>query len=141
MDRRSDLPSAPSGQENTSQLICLGVSTAKISEVQRELEPERAWAEKSHNLSLRLQFQLAASKTDLATNLFDDARPLLKATLSEAKTHKLMQPQYEAELALAELDKLSGRAAIATKEFIALETNARAMGYGLIAGKPSAGHA
>jgi hypothetical protein len=105
------------------------------------LEQARAWAEKSHNLSLRLKFQLVAAQIDLATNLFDNAGTLLNATLREAKTHKLVQPEYEAQLALAELDKLSGHPAIATKEFIALETNARGRGYGLIAGKASAGHA
>ena len=122
-------------------LIYALLAQQKISEAQRELEQERAWAEKSHNLSLRLQFQLVASQTDLAMKQFDDARTLLNASLREARTHKLMQPQYEAELGLAELDKLSGRPAIATKEFIALETNARAKGYGLIARKASAGHA
>jgi DNA-binding winged helix-turn-helix (wHTH) protein/Tfp pilus assembly protein PilF/TolB-like protein len=122
-------------------LIHALLAQQKISEAQRELEPERAWAEKSHNLSLRLQFQLAASRADLATNLFDEARTFLNGVLRQAKAHKLMQPQYEAQLALAELDKLSGHTAIATKKFTALESNARAMGYGLIAGKASAGHA
>ena len=122
-------------------LIRALLAQKKTSEAQHELEQARAWAEKSHNLSLRLKFQLVAAQIDLATNLFDNAGTLLNATLREAKTHKLVQPEYEAQLALAELDKLSGHPAIATKEFIALETNARGRGYGLIAGKASAGHA
>ncbi len=125
----------------STTLIRALLAQKKASDAQHELEQARAWAEKSHNESVRLKFQLVAAQIDLATNLFEDARSLLNATLREAKTHKLVQPQYEAQLALAELDKLSGQTAIATKEFMALETSARAKGYGLIASKASAGHA
>jgi hypothetical protein len=46
--------------------------------------------------------------------------------------------EFEARLALAQLDKKSGRETAARLEFASLERAARAKGFGLVAGKAAA---
>ncbi len=111
----------------------------KHVEAQKELAEETALAETSHNLSLRLQYRLVSAQADSATKQLENARTLLDAVLREAKAHNLAQPQYEAQLAVAELEKLSGHTAVANDQFTKLEKSARAGGYELIARKASAG--
>jgi DNA-binding winged helix-turn-helix (wHTH) protein/TolB-like protein len=111
----------------------------KTEEARKELAEEAALTETSHNLSLRLQYRLVTAQAESATKQFDNARTLLNAVLREAKAHNLTQPQYEAQLALAEVDKLSGHTAVANEQFAKLEKSAHAEGYELIARKASAG--
>ncbi len=121
-------------------LIRALLAQQKTSDAKRELEQESSLAENSHNLSLRLRFQLATAEVDRAMNQFDQARMQLSATLTEAKLHHLAQPQYETQLALAQVEQASGHAALAIQEFKTLEKVSRGKGYGLIAGKASAAH-
>ena len=65
----------------------------------------------------------------------DASRAQLDKILREAHARGFAGIEFEARLALAELDKASGRGAVARTELAALENGARSKGFGLVARK------
>jgi len=71
-----------------------------------------------------------ADRADLA-----EATALLNAALADAKSHGYLTHQFDARLALGEIHLKSGSVAEGRKELAALEHDARAKGFMLIASK------
>jgi hypothetical protein len=66
------------------------------------------------------------------------ARESLKATLAEAKKYGFIRNELEARLALGEIEMTSGQAVAGLARLEAVEKDAAAKGFGLIARKAAA---
>lgn len=66
------------------------------------------------------------------------SRAQLEKILKEARTYEFAGVEFEARLALAELEKKSGHVSAPRTELAALESIARSKGFGLMARKAAA---
>jgi hypothetical protein len=94
-----------------------------------------AIAQKSANKSLRLRAAIASARFRAATGHAPEASSSLRATITSAKAEGLLAGQFEARLALGEIQMkssnvVSGRALLAI-----LERDAKDKGYLLMARK------
>jgi hypothetical protein len=81
------------------------------------------------------KFDLARARVLLASDQRDASRAQLDKILREAHARGFVGIEFEARLALAELDKASGRGAVARTELAVLQNGARSKGFGLVARK------
>ena len=107
----------------------------KFAEGAHEEQESQALAAKSTNQLNRLQFDLAATRVELAIGHLAEARPKLQRIRDSARAHHLLGVELETQLALAELAKKQGQNIEAQADLVALEKLARGKGFGLIAGK------
>ncbi|MGA2813470.1 MAG: tetratricopeptide repeat protein [Candidatus Acidiferrum sp.] len=105
----------------------------KVAGAQLELEDAAPLAAKSQNFLARLQFDLASARVSMASGGAQAARRKLQETLTKAREHGYVGIELDCRLANAELERKSGRAAAAQSQVSALERDARARGFGLIA--------
>lgn len=92
-------------------------------------------AAKSQNLLVRLQFDLASARVALTSDRPESSRLRFSQIQKIAQNHALVGFEFEARLALAELDKKSGRLHESQAQAASLENAARQKGFGLIARK------
>jgi tetratricopeptide (TPR) repeat protein len=116
-------------------LIYALLSQAKLAEAQQEIARATPLAKKSQNRVSRLQFSLAAARVVLSSDKPEGAREPLEQLLREAHKAGFLGLEFETRLAHAELEKKSGHSAAAQSQFSALQTAARAKGFGRIARK------
>jgi DNA-binding winged helix-turn-helix (wHTH) protein/tetratricopeptide (TPR) repeat protein len=114
------------------------LAEGKAEDANKEAEKIAPLASKSQNRLARLRFRLASARVLLASDQPESSRPQLGQVLNDARSHGLSGIEFEARLALAQLDKKSGRETAARLEFASLERAARAKGFGLVAGKAAA---
>ncbi len=124
-----------------SGLIRALLAQGKVPEAKLELEQAGAVATKSQNLFERLQFDLVSALTLLASGNAQAAHPIISKTLKQAREHGYVGIEFDCRLAIADSEKKSGNAAAAKAQFSALERDALAKGFGLIARKAAAGPA
>lgn len=110
----------------------------KVAEAKLEREHAEPLAARSQNFLARLQFDLASTRASLASGDAKTARPKLDATLKQAREHGYVGMEFDCRLAIAEWERKSGKAAEAQAQLTALERDADAKGFGLIARKASA---
>jgi ATP/maltotriose-dependent transcriptional regulator MalT len=103
-----------------------------------ESQDSEALAAKSQNQLVRLQFALASTEVQVASDHPESARPRLSQILKEARAHGFVGAELETQLVLAQLEKKSGRMAAARAQLTSLQRNARAKGFDLIARKAAA---
>lgn len=111
------------------------LAQGKQTDAANETESAASIAAKNLNTMIRLRFDLISARVVLASDKPESARVRLRQTLDEARKHQYLGVEFEASLALAELDMKTGHAAAARTQFAALEKAARSRGFGLIAGK------
>jgi len=105
------------------------------AEAAKEIDAAGAVAAKLQNEEVRLKFGLAAASVRAASGAPTDvaaAARSLEATLAEAAKQGYVPYQYEARLALGELEIKSGHAAAGRARLETLEKEAKARGFGLI---------
>jgi len=122
----------------TVVLIQALLKQGEYSDAQAELERAEPLANKSQNLLARLQFALTAAGVLLASDHPESSRPRLEQVLKDARGHGYLGVEFEARLALAELDNTSGHGVAAQAQLTSLERAANAKGFGLIARKAAA---
>ncbi len=110
------------------------------AEARATLNRARQAQAKGSSFSLRPILALAGAQVDLAqgTTAAKAGRSKLEQALSEATQRGYLGLALEIRLALARLDLATGSQAAARANLEALETEARAKGFGLIAGKAQA---
>ncbi|HEY0702463.1 MAG TPA: tetratricopeptide repeat protein [Candidatus Acidoferrales bacterium] len=108
------------------------------ADAKNELAAAQPLAAKNQNALPRLQFDLASAQIQLASDHPDAARPQLEKTLQAARQHGFLGLEFQTRLALAQLDKKSGRNAAAESQFANLEASATSKGFGHIARQASA---
>ena len=111
------------------------LAEAKYEDAAREAAAEKALATKSANQLLRLQFNLAYARVELASGHIESSRAQLERTLQSAHAHQLLGIELETRLVLAELKKKQAQSVGAQADLVALEKFAQGKGFGLIAGK------
>jgi eukaryotic-like serine/threonine-protein kinase len=116
------------------------LAEGKHADAQKEVDAARSLASQSQNRLARLQFDLAFARVLLTSDQPELSRVQLAKILKDARAHGFAGIEFEARLALAELEKKSGHDAASRTELIALESSARSKGFGLVARKAAATH-
>ncbi len=122
----------------TTVLVGALLAQAKQAEAAKEVEAASQLAAKSQNILVRLQFDLVSARVTLASDKPEPAVIHLRRTLAEAHKHGYVGVEFDASLALAELELKSGQVAAGRWQLKALEKSARSRGFGLIARKAAA---
>jgi predicted SPOUT superfamily RNA methylase MTH1 len=95
-------------------------------------------AARSPVIDVRLNYAIAAARIRGLSGRVAEATRSLEASLAEASKHGYVGYQYEVRLTLGELEMKSGNAISGRTRLDALEKDARARGFLLIARKASA---
>jgi eukaryotic-like serine/threonine-protein kinase len=122
----------------TTVLVGALLAQGKQAEAAKEVEAASQPAAKSQNILVRLQFDLVSARVTLASEKPESAGIHLRQTLAEAHKHGYVGVEFDASLALAELELKSGQVAAGRTQLKALEKSARSRGFGLIARKAAA---
>jgi tetratricopeptide (TPR) repeat protein len=117
-----------------STLALLLVERGKPSEAMAAVQRAKSLLSAGSALPVSFAIALAEARIDAGA----DGRRLLQSTLDQALRHGYLGYQYEARLALGELEARYGSAAVARASLAALGNEAAAKGFGLIARKASA---
>ena len=103
-------------------------------------------SQKMHNLQLRMESAILAARVEGLTSAPTSnlaartASTQLASLISEARKAGYVGEELDARLAVAEIEMKSGATASARSHLIALEKDARAKGFGLVAQKAAALH-
>jgi len=114
------------------------LAAAKISDAQKEIEDTRPLLDKSQNRSSRFQITIAAAETQTAAGNPAEAEIALTKILAQANLAGFVLYQFESRFALAEAEIKLGKLAAGHARLAALEKDARAKGFLLIARKAAA---
>jgi tetratricopeptide (TPR) repeat protein len=115
------------------------LAQGKNSEAQQQIQSIRELAGRSQNRLARLQYALAAARAVLASEHPEQARGMLTKILRDVRETGFAGMELQVRLAQAELEKRTGRAAEGKAQYAAVENEARARGFGLIAKKAQQG--
>ena len=116
-------------------LIDALLAEGKQGEAQKEVEAAQALGNATQNHFLRLQFELASGRVELASDHPDTSRPLLQRVAGDARRYGFVGLELEDELALAQLANKTKHVSQAQFELHALQKSATSKGFGLIARK------
>jgi tetratricopeptide (TPR) repeat protein len=119
-------------------LIQAALAQGKQTDAQKEMEAAQPLAANTQNSLLRLQFALASARVAMALGNSGSVRHSLQQVIQEARRHEFLSVDLEAQLTLAQLSKQTKSGGAAREQFVALEKEARAKGFGLIARKAAA---
>jgi serine/threonine protein kinase/tetratricopeptide (TPR) repeat protein len=114
------------------------LAAGKPNDAQKELESARSLATKTQNRLVALDFAITEARVLAALGRTAEARAVLTPALADARTRGLVRYELEARLAAAEIELKSGSTDDAVKNLTALEKDAAAEGYLLIAQKAGA---
>jgi serine/threonine protein kinase/tetratricopeptide (TPR) repeat protein len=114
-------------------LLQLGKLTEAKAEIQQAEKLVKADDHVSH-----LPVEITNARIAIASGDLADARKILDTALAEATKANLLYFQYEARLALGELEIKSGKVAAGRARLTTLEKDAQNKGFLLIAGKAAA---
>ena len=129
-----------SDDELTAAAALIETLLAQNNESSAKNEAERfnLMATKSQNRLVRVQFDVASAHVALASDRPESSRIRFSQIQKTAHDHGLVAFEFEARLALAELDKKSGRLHESQAQAASLENAARQKGFGLIAREAAA---
>ena len=115
---------------------CL-LQSAKLAEAKAEIQQAEKLVKADDHVA-HLPVAITGARISTASGDFANARTILDAALAEATKANLLYFQYDARLALAELEIKSGKVAAGRARLTTLEKDARAKGFLLIARKAAA---
>jgi len=115
-------------------LIALG----KLPEARQEIQQAQQLLGKSDNLPARLPVEITDARIAMASGDFNAARRSLDAALAEATKANLLYHQFQARLALGELEIKSGKSSDGRARLAALEKDSTEKGFLLISRKAKA---
>ena len=110
----------------------------KLAEARKQIDLAAGLAARSPVVEARLDYAIAAARVKGATGSVGEAVKSIEAALAEAGKHGYVAYQYEARFALGELEMRSGSIRAGRMRLNALEKDARAKGFLLIARKAAA---
>ncbi len=111
------------------------LAQGRLAEAKKTISRATTLPKNGQNLALRLSVAITAARVRAATGKSAEPRKSLESTLAEAKKYGYLGYQLEARLALGEIEMKSGNAAAGRTRLAALEKEATAKGFGLIARK------
>ncbi len=107
----------------------------KAAEAQKEVDAAQVLAARSQNLSSRLKIAVVAARTRAALRDSAGAETILKGALEDATKSGFVTYQFDARLAMGEIETKSGRTAAGRARLAALGKDATARGFTRIAQK------
>src|SRR6266700_1924305 len=107
----------------------------KYAEGQKEIEAGKGFVAKSQNRANQFQLGIAAAELQAARGGIEQARQSLLAILGEANRTGFLEYKLKARLALGEIETGSGKVAAGHARLNALQKDAAAKGFVLIARK------
>jgi DNA-binding winged helix-turn-helix (wHTH) protein/tetratricopeptide (TPR) repeat protein len=116
------------------------LAMGRPSDAQKEIDAGKELLTKSPDLETRFQIKIAASWAEAALGKNASAETELKSVLADASKHKYVGYQLEARLVLGEIEAGSGKIAAGHILLTALEKDAAAKGFLLIAHKAARAH-
>jgi eukaryotic-like serine/threonine-protein kinase len=116
-------------------LIDAMLAESKLPEAESEAGQAKSLADKSANTLLRLEFEIMFGRVQDWSGHFPAASAQLQKTLQSARSHQLLELEFETRLAMAELRNRAGQSVAARTELLSLENAAKKNGFGLIASK------
>jgi eukaryotic-like serine/threonine-protein kinase len=116
------------------------LAMGKPSDAQKEIDSGKILLANSPDLETRFHLNIAASLVEAALGKNASAENELKSVLTAASKHKYVGYQLEARLALGEIETGSGKIAAGHAGLTALEKEAAAKGFLLIARKAARTH-
>lgn len=118
------------------------LAQGKTREAQKAIDEARTLAEKTDTRDARIGVALAAARVDVRSGRAADAVSGLERVLAEARRSHFVEREFEIRLALGEIKTATGKPGEGKKQLLALERDARARGFLLIAreARALAGH-
>jgi hypothetical protein len=110
----------------------------KPFEAQKEIDRVAGVVAKSQSGVARIPMAIVAARVRAALGRSAEATKSLEATVIEAEKYGFVGYQFEASLALGEIEMKMGKSAAGRARLEALEKDATAKGFGLIARKAAA---
>jgi eukaryotic-like serine/threonine-protein kinase len=104
----------------------------------KETDIANALAANSQNFGVRLQLSIAAARAHAALQNPAEARNILRQTLVASMRRGFVPHEFESRLALGEIERNSGKAASGRARLAALQRDATAKGFLLVARKAAA---
>jgi eukaryotic-like serine/threonine-protein kinase len=114
------------------------LAQGKNADARKQIEAAEGLAARSGLSWVRWKYAIAAARVSAAAGGRKEAIASLEKSKAEASKHGFREYQYEAELALGELEVKSGESAAGKARLAALEKAARASGFVRIADKAAA---
>jgi eukaryotic-like serine/threonine-protein kinase len=114
------------------------LSQGKLPDVAAELERATPLAKSSQNIFVRLQFELASARAAVMSDHPESARTALQQILKTARSHGFVGTELEARLGVSQMELKAGNVSFARTQLAALEKEAGAAGFGLVAKKAAA---
>ena len=114
------------------------LTQGKLSEAQNAAQRALLFSEQTGSRPPRFDAALASARVKAATGKSKDALQNLQDVLAEATKFGYVPYEFEARLALGEIEMQSGKASTGRPHLEALEKDARAKGFLLIARKATA---
>ncbi len=116
-------------------LIDALLAEGKQGEAQKEMEAAQSLGNATQNRFLRLQFELASGRVELASDHPDASRAIFQRVAGDAHRYGFVGIELSDELAMAELANKTKHGAQAQLQLHALQKSATSRGFGLIARK------
>ncbi len=109
-----------------------------LTEAQKAVQTASAISARTENAGVRITVKIAAARVQAARGKPREAEKGLRAVVAEATKARLVLDQYEARLALGELEMKSPDPSRGRARLLALQKDAQAKGLGLISRKAAA---
>lgn len=122
----------------TCLLVQALLAQGKLADAQQELDSISALARRNQNIGTRLDFTIVRARVWAALGKPLPAKTTLDNALAEATKAGFLKYEFEARLALAEIEMKAGPGAEPRARLEKLETDAKARGFYLIAHKAAA---
>jgi len=123
------------------QVAAYSVRMLVLSEQQRPVDAQRE-AEKAAKLGQGMQnryvqtkLAIAGARVEAASGRYTEATRILDTTLAQTEKYGFLLRQYQARLALGEIEMKTGQVKAGRERLQSLETEATSKGFGLIARK------
>ena len=111
------------------------VADGKVGEAQQTITNARKTSRKSQDRALRIYFAIADGQVTAAAGTVAEAEKILNVAIAGASKLGCIPSEYEARLALGEIEMKSGRFGAGREQLRQLEKDARAKGFRLLAKK------
>jgi serine/threonine protein kinase/TolB-like protein/Tfp pilus assembly protein PilF len=108
---------------------------SKTPDAQKEIHLAKRIAAKSQNRFAQLKLAIVSARADFASRKTTQSIKALEAALADAKKHGLVPLQFEASLALGEIELTTGRVKVGQERLDRLQREATEKGFGLMARK------
>jgi len=114
------------------------LAMGKAPQAKTESDIANALAAKSQNFGVRQQLSIVAARIRAAFQNPSEAAMTLHVALTDSKKHGFVPYEFESRLALGEIERKSGKTASGSARLAALQRDATAKGFLLIARKAAA---